>query len=108
VSASATDSEYPTNTLPYVSRPPPRCMTINTNTGAISWTPTEAQGPSTNTVAVRVTDNGSPGLSDTKSFTVIANEVNSAPVLTVPIGRTTCGSLTINVTVAASVSLVHD
>src|SRR5437867_12602269 len=35
-----------------------------------------------------VTDNGVPPLSATNSFTVIVNEVNSAPVLTVPTNRT--------------------
>jgi hypothetical protein len=56
-------------------------MTINPGTGAINWTPTEAEGPSTNTITVVVTDNGSPPLSATNSFTVVVNEVNSAPML---------------------------
>ena len=42
-------------------------------------TPTEAQGYQPNDGAV--TDNGVPSLSDTKSFTVTVNEVNTAPVL---------------------------
>ena len=58
-------------------------MTINTNTGAMAWTPTEAQGPSTNVVFVRVADNGVPPMSATNSFTIVVNEVNSAPVLPV-------------------------
>jgi hypothetical protein len=49
--------------------------------GIITWTPTEAQGPSTNTFTTIVTDNGTPPLSATNSFTVVVNEVNSAPVL---------------------------
>src|SRR5206468_824514 len=84
VSASATDSDIPTNTLTFSLVSAPAGMTINANNGAISWMPTEAQGPNTNTVTVRVSDNGSPNLSDTKSFTVTVNEVNSAPVLTMP------------------------
>src|SRR5437899_274514 len=52
------------------------------------WTPTEAQGPSTNLITVRVTDNGAPPLSATNSFTVVVREVNSAPVLTVPADQT--------------------
>jgi hypothetical protein len=64
-------------------------MTIDPNTGAISWTPTEAQGPSTNTITVVVTDSNplasnNQHLTDTKSFTVVVNEVNTAPQLTVP------------------------
>lgn len=60
-------------------------MTINANSGAISWTPTEAQGPSTTVIKVVVADNNpsasdSPQLSMTNSFTVNVREVNSAPV----------------------------
>jgi hypothetical protein len=36
-------------------------MIIDSATGAISWTPTEAQGPSTNLVSVKVQDNGIAG-----------------------------------------------
>src|SRR2546425_9623298 len=63
-------------------------MTINGSSGAISWTPTEAQGPSTNTITVVVTDNGVPALSATNNFTVTVREVNVAPVLTVPGNQT--------------------
>src|SRR5439155_14764988 len=53
------------------------------NTGVLRWTPSEAQRPSTNRVSVKVTDNGSPPLSDIESFTVVVNEENSAPILPV-------------------------
>ena len=49
--------------------------------GVITWTPTESQGPSTNTITTVVTDNGVPPLSVTNSFTVTVSEVNTAPVL---------------------------
>src|SRR5439155_7296899 len=49
--------------------------------GAFTWTPTEAQGPSNYVITVRVTDNGQPPLSDTKTFNVAVHEVNLAPVL---------------------------
>jgi len=81
VTASATDPDIPTNTLTFSLISPPAGMTINPASGAINWTPTEAQGPSTNTITVVVTDDGSPPLSATNSFTVVVNEVNSAPVL---------------------------
>ena len=54
-----------------------------TTVGVFSWTPTEAQGPSTNQITVRVTDNATPALSDTKTFTVVVSEVNRAPELSV-------------------------
>ncbi len=37
---------------------------------------------------MRVFDNGSPSLSATNSFTLTVNEVNSAPVLTLPANQT--------------------
>src|SRR5436190_11984219 len=88
VSASAIDAEIPANNLTSAVWTAPPGMTINPASGAISWTPTEAQGPSTNTVSVSVTDNGVPALSVTNTFQVIVNEVNLAPVLTVPANQT--------------------
>jgi hypothetical protein len=102
VAASATDSDLPTNTLTFSLDAAPSGMTINSSSGAIAWTPSESQGPSTNTVTVRVTDNGSPNLSDTKSFIVTVNEVNAAPSITVPANQT-LDELT-PLTVAASAS----
>jgi hypothetical protein len=60
----------------------PTGATINENTGVITWTPTETQGPSTNLISVRITDNGSPALAVTNTFNLIVSEVNTAPVLT--------------------------
>jgi Putative Ig domain len=88
VSASATDSDLPANTLTFSLLAPPAGMTIVPGTGAISWTPTEAQGPSTNIITVVVSDNGTPPLSATNTFTVTVNEVNSAPSLPVIADRT--------------------
>jgi hypothetical protein len=47
--------------------------------GVITWTPTELQGPNTNTIATVVSDGV---LSATNSFTVTVTEVNIAPVAT--------------------------
>ncbi|HVU07784.1 MAG TPA: putative Ig domain-containing protein, partial [Verrucomicrobiae bacterium] len=49
--------------------------------GVITWTPTEAQGPSTNAVTTVVSDGS---LSATNQFEVVVNEVNTAPVLFLP------------------------
>ena len=48
--------------------------------GRFRWRPTEAQGPGSYTIVVRVTDSGNPGLSETTSFKVTVNEVNQPPV----------------------------
>jgi hypothetical protein len=56
-------------------------MSINPTTGVINWTPAQTQSPSTNKVVVSVTDNGTPPLTATRSFTVVVKEVNVAPAL---------------------------
>src|SRR5207253_5247158 len=76
VSASATDADLPANALTIALVSAPRCMSINPASGVISWTPSEAQGPSTNLVSVSVTDNGVPALSVTNNFTVTVREAN--------------------------------
>src|SRR5205823_2881726 len=88
VTNTTIDAHLPANTFTFgvVSAPPTRRSADLS--GVLTWTPTEAQGPSTNLITVRVTDNGAPPSSDTRSFTVIVNEVNSAPVLTVPMDQT--------------------
>ncbi|MDB6026556.1 MAG: hypothetical protein JWM68_2779, partial [Verrucomicrobiales bacterium] len=50
---SVTDSDLPAQTLTYALLVRPQGMTINTNSGVISWTPNEADGPETNQVTVR-------------------------------------------------------
>src|SRR5213075_1897807 len=84
VTNTASDADLPANTLSFGLVSAPTGVLLDANTGVLSWTPTEAQGPSTNLIKVKVTDNGAPPLSATNSFTVVVNEVNSAPVLTVP------------------------
>ncbi len=98
LSASATDDDAPMNALTFSLVDAPTGMTIDTHSGAIAWTATEAQGPSTNSVTVRVTDDGLPALSDTKSFTVTVREVNSAPALAVPENQTLDELTTLTVT----------
>src|SRR5207249_10026419 len=75
---------------------------LNPSSGLFSWTPTEAQGPSTNTVTVRVTDNGVPPLSDTRNFTIVVNEVNTPPVLAGLSNRTINEGSTITFTNSAT------
>jgi ELWxxDGT repeat protein len=79
--ASATDPDLPANTLTYSLIGAPAGATIDSSTGAFSWTPTEAQGPGSFTFNVRVTDNGTPALFAEQAVTITVNEVNQAPVL---------------------------
>ncbi len=85
--ATATDPDVPTNKLTFALVSGPTGLTVSTN-GVIAWTPTELQGPSSNTVVIRVTDDGVPSLSTTNSFVITVNEVNTAPVLPVVADRT--------------------
>jgi hypothetical protein len=88
VTNTASDPGRPFNVLTYALLGGPPNATINTNTGVITWTPTEAQGPSSNHFVTVVTDNGLPPLSDTNTFSVLVNEVNLPPTLTVPTNQT--------------------
>src|SRR5207249_4233318 len=82
VTNTVTDPDLPANTLTFSLDPgAPAGASIDATNGVLTWTPTEAQGPSTNLITVRVTDDGSPPSSDARSFTVVVNEVNSSPVL---------------------------
>jgi hypothetical protein len=78
-SASATDPD-PEDTLTFSLLQPPAGATIDPATGAISWTPAEAQGPGVYTIQVWVTDDGVPPAKDTKSFQVTVRKVNDTPV----------------------------
>src|SRR5205807_167523 len=62
----------------------PAGATINAASGAFTWTPTAAQ-VGTFPITVRVTDNGTPPLSDSETIQVTVNAVppvNQPPVLT--------------------------
>jgi len=84
----ATDTDAPTNILTYEIVSGPAGASVNPTNGVFSWTPSEAQGPSSNNILVRVFDNGVPSLSATQAFVILVTEVNSAPILS-PIGNKT-------------------
>ncbi len=77
--ATATDSDVPANGLTFSLIGAPPGASINPQTGAFTWIPTESQGPNVYSFQVKVTDDGSPAKSDTKSIVVTVNEVNIAP-----------------------------
>ncbi|MDZ4821471.1 MAG: putative Ig domain-containing protein [Planctomycetota bacterium] len=97
INATATDANLPNDTLVYSLENKPVGMTINATTGVVTWTPTEAQGPGSFSVTLRVTD--AFGLFDEETFNVTVGEVNIAPVM-VPIADQTVnagGTLAFNV-----------
>jgi hypothetical protein len=67
--ALASDADQPPQALTYSLISAPPGANIHPLTGLFSWTPTVA--PSTNTISVIATDDGTPSLSATQSFSVI-------------------------------------
>lgn len=79
---AATDADIPTNVLTFsLEAGAPSGAAIDANTGVFTWTPTELQGPGFASVTVRVSDNGVPGMSTTRSFFITVSEVNEPPAL---------------------------
>jgi hypothetical protein len=74
VSNSATDPNVPPLPLTFSLFNPPAGASIDPNTGLFTWRPAIAQSPSTQTVAVVVSDNGTPVLSATQSFMATVNQ----------------------------------
>ncbi|MCP3997084.1 MAG: DUF5011 domain-containing protein, partial [bacterium] len=78
--ATATDPD-PTDTLSYTLSGAPAGASIDTVSGAFSWTPTEVQGPGSFSFDVVVFDAGTPPLADSQTVTLTVTEVNRAPSL---------------------------
>ncbi len=78
---NAVDSDLPANTLTYSLEGELDGAVINSATGLFGWTPTEAQGPVTNLLVVKVCDNGTPALCDEESISINVSEVNTPPIM---------------------------
>jgi hypothetical protein len=83
VTNSATDTDVPAQALTYSMLGAPSGAFINTNSGLFSWRPAIAQSPSTQTLAVVVSDNGTPALMATQSFAITVTQP-AAPTLSSP------------------------
>jgi hypothetical protein len=77
VTVTATDPEATPQTLNFSLDAAPGGAVIDPGSGVFNWTPSAAFTDTTNTVTVRVTDNGTPSQSAAQSFTVTV----VAPVL---------------------------
>ncbi|HSU53507.1 MAG TPA: hypothetical protein VLT36_05575, partial [Candidatus Dormibacteraeota bacterium] len=82
-----TDIEQPPQIFTWTLLTPISGLALNTTNGVLTWTPTESQGQSTNTLLVKVTDSGTPPLSSTGTVIIVVREINVAPV-PVPIAST--------------------
>jgi hypothetical protein len=71
VACVAQDSSGESNLLSFsLDGSPPAGLSIEPTNGIVTWATADADANTTNAVVVRVTDDGAPPLSDTKSFTV--------------------------------------
>ena len=69
--ATATDAQSPPQTLAFALDPgAPPDASINPATGEFTWATMAATAPSTNSITIRATDNGSPPLDGTATFLV--------------------------------------
>jgi hypothetical protein len=73
--ATATDADSAYQTLAFSLSNAPAGASINMSSGVFAWVTTNAATPSSNSVTVRVTDNGTPALSDARSFTVFVSSL---------------------------------
>ncbi len=74
--ASATDTDQPPQTLTFALLAGAANATLNTNSGAFSFRPLVTQANSTNGFTLKVSDNGTPPLSTTQSFSVFVNPLS--------------------------------
>jgi pectin methylesterase-like acyl-CoA thioesterase len=77
VACTATDSDTPAQTLTYSLLVGPPGAAVDSGTGNFTWRPTAAAANSVNNIQVVVTDNGTPNLSATNSFTVTVNSLTA-------------------------------
>ena len=104
VTNTATDLDVPVLPLTYfLTNSPPTGTSISTN-GIITWTPQQAESPSTNTLTTVVTDGSK---SATNSFQVIVKEINVAPVPPTIAQQTINELLTLTVTNTATEANIH-
>jgi hypothetical protein len=76
----AFDPDAPPQMLTFNLVQAPTSATMNASNGVFVWRPAVAQANTTNLVAIRVTDNGSPSLSATNTFTITVPSL-SRPVI---------------------------
>ena len=90
---------------------PPAGAAIDAN-GIITWTPSQNQSPSTNTLTAVVTNSNpydpvNPQLGATNTFTVVVQEVNTAPTLPVIPAQTIVELALLTVTNTATNANIH-
>jgi len=90
----ASDPDVPPQALAFLLLTSPTNATLDAGTGVFNWRPLVTQGGSVNPISIAVSDNGSPSLSATQSFTGTVNPVTQPNIS----GTTFSGGL-LNLTV---------
>lgn len=86
---TAVDPDVPPQSLTYtLLSTAPNGLTLNPSSGLLTWRTTEATGPSTQTLSIRVTDSGFPSYASTGIVTILVLESNLAPSLAAQPDRT--------------------
>ena len=83
--ANATDTNQPPQTLTFALLAGPANATLSTNSGAFSFRPLVTQANSTNNFSLKVSDNGTPSMSATQSFSVFVNPLSTPGISNVSI-----------------------
>ncbi|MBL9128665.1 MAG: putative Ig domain-containing protein, partial [Verrucomicrobiales bacterium] len=82
IAPTATDSDLPAQTLRWSLGPgTPTGASIHAISGALTWSPTEDQGPGDHPFVLLVSDDGNPPRETTVAFRVTVREVNAVPLL---------------------------
>lgn len=80
IACVATDTNVPPPTLSFSLLSAPANAAIDTNSGVFTWRPLVTQANTADPVTVKVSDNGTPSLSATQSFTVTVNPLTQPNV----------------------------
>lgn len=97
VTNTATDSDVPAQTLTYTLLTGPTNASVNAASGELTWRPLVTQADSVNPISVVATDDGTPALSATNSYTIT---VGSLLPIGVSSAVTAPGQLTLTITAA--------
>src|SRR6185436_12971018 len=77
----ATDPDIPAQSLTFTLENGPAGASVNPTNGVFTWIPSSAQQHTTNSMTIRVTDNGVPPMSDFETFLIIIDGINTPPSL---------------------------
>ena len=81
IGVTATDTDIPAQQLTFsLDTNAPPGAALNPTNGVFTWIPSGPSGPMTNSITVFVTDNGNPNRNDSKTFNVIATDLNVGPM----------------------------